>query len=124
MKFTRETAVGANLVRGWSAGSLRINQQSYSTSVVVAADALVEVALVEGDTLDEGALAPALELEPEILLVGTGSTRRAALPAVVVELARRGIGIEVMDTVAAARTYNVLVGEGRRVVALLIVPDA
>jgi uncharacterized protein len=124
MKFTRETAAGANLVRGWNAGSLRINQESYRTSVVVAADTLVEVSLVEGDTLDEGALAPALELEPEILLVGTGSTRIGAPPAVVAALGARGIGIEVMDTLAAARTYNVLVGEGRRVVALLIMPDA
>lgn len=124
MKFTLESAGGANLVRGWEAGALRINQHTYTGSVVVTADALVEVALVEGDTLDEDALAPALTLEPEILIVGTGAARRTPPARLVASLAQRGIGIEVMDTVAAARTYNVLVGEGRRVAALLIVADA
>lgn len=124
MKFTLESAGGANLVRGWSDGALRINQRTFTGSVVVTADELVEVALGEGDTLDEDALAPALALEPEILIVGTGAERRAPAAKLVASLAGRGIGIEVMDTVAAARTYNVLVGEGRRVAALLIVADA
>ena len=64
-------------------------------------------------------LAAALELDPEIILIGTGE--RAALPDVELmgALAERGIGLEFMTTPAACRTYNVLVHEQRRVVAVL-----
>ncbi len=122
MKFTLETAGGANLVRGWETGRLRVNQTDHTTSVVVAADAVIALELDAATPIDESALGPALALGPEILIVGTGSVGRPLAPAVVAALARRRIGVEVMDTVAAARTYNVLVGEGRRVVAVLIPP--
>lgn len=124
MKFTQETAGRANVVRGWHQGALRINDETIAGDVVIAADALVRVSLVEPAALDEPALAPALDLRPEVLLVGTGAARRDLAPALLATLLRRGVGVEVMDTPAAARTYNVLVGEGRRVVAILYAPPA
>ena len=64
-------------------------------------------------------MASALALQPEILLIGTG--RRLVFPAhsLYAELFRKGIGLEVMDTTAACRTYNILLSEGREVVAAL-----
>jgi uncharacterized protein len=64
-------------------------------------------------------LAAALELEPEIILIGTGEG--ASLPDVELmsAIAERGIGLEFMTTPAACRTYNVLVHEQRRVVVAL-----
>lgn len=57
---------------------------------------------------------------PEIMLVGTG-LRQQLLPAhIVAPLHRMGIGVEAMSTEAAARTYNILMAEGRRVVAALL----
>jgi len=60
--------------------------------------------------------------KPEVLLVGTGSQQIFLPHAVTQQLLRIGIGVEVMSTPAASRTYNILMGEGRRVVAALIPP--
>ena len=57
---------------------------------------------------------------PEILIVGTGSRQHFLHPAVFAPLTRAGIGVEAMDTQAAARTYNILMSEGRRVVVALM----
>jgi uncharacterized protein len=65
----------------------------------------------------------AVELRPEILLIGTGP--RLVMPAnnLMQRLGTQGIGVEIMDTPAACRTYNVLVHEQRRVVAALFAPQ-
>ena len=57
---------------------------------------------------------------PEVMLVGTGAKQRFLHPSIVAPLTRLGIGVEVMDTQAAARTYNILMSEGRRVVVALM----
>jgi len=69
-----------------------------------------------------GAAAPAdlSTNKPEVLLVGTGARLQFLPREVVAPLLAVGIGVEVMDTQAAARTYNILMAEGRRVVAALI----
>jgi uncharacterized protein len=58
-----------------------------------------------------------LALEPALVLLGSGARQRFPAPAVLAACLTRGIGIEVMDNAAAARTFNLLAGEGRRVVA-------
>jgi len=68
----------------------------------------------------EGAPAPLPPNAPEVLLIGTGSRQRFLAPEVLRPLLMAGVGIEVMDTQAAARTYNILMSEGRRVVVALI----
>jgi uncharacterized protein len=60
-------------------------------------------------------------LKPELLLLGSGDKLRFPAPAQQAGLVGLGIGYEVMDTAAACRTYNLLVAEGRKVVALLFV---
>lgn len=64
--------------------------------------------------------APAQEAGPEVLLVGTGARQQLLSQAVLRPLLAAGIGVEVMDTQAAARTYNILMAEGRRVVVALL----
>lgn len=63
---------------------------------------------------------PMLALEPELVLLGTGARLRFPHPAFGAALMERRIGMEVMDTAAACRTYNILLGEGRRVAAALL----
>lgn len=65
-------------------------------------------------------LTAVLELEPEILLLGTGDRLQFPAPDILAPVHRAGVGLEVMDTAAACRTFNILVGEGRRVVAALL----
>jgi len=62
-------------------------------------------------------LEPLLALNPTVVLLGTGSILRFPTPEVMAACLTRGIGIEVMDNAAAARTFNVLATEARRVVA-------
>lgn len=59
-------------------------------------------------------------LEPEIVLFGSGSTLRWPDPALLSPLINNGIGVEVMDTGAACRTYNILMADGRNFVAALL----
>lgn len=60
------------------------------------------------------------ELGPEVVIFGSGDRLRFAPPQLLRQLMARRIGIETMDTVAACRTYNILAGEGRHVVAALL----
>ena len=59
--------------------------------------------------------------QPELVIFGSGSRLRFAPPSLMRALMHRHIGIETMDTLAACRTYNVLAGEGRQVVAALLI---
>lgn len=63
-----------------------------------------------------------LALEPELVLLGTGVRQQFPAPAVLAHFLSRGIGIEVMNNAGAARTFNLLAGEGRRVVAMFLLP--
>ena len=74
------------------------------------------------DRIDTAAVDAILALQPEVVLLGTGA--RAVFPpqAVLAQFLKRGIGLETMDNAAAARTFNVLAGEGRRVVAVFLLP--
>ena len=65
-----------------------------------------------------------IALKPELVLLGTGQALRFPHGSVLGALAAAGIGMEVMDTQAACRTYNILTEEGRNVAAALIIrPD-
>ena len=70
--------------------------------------------------LDANAIAAILALQPEVVLLGTGDRAVFPPPMVLAEFLKRGIGLETMDNAAAARTFNVLVGEGRRAVAVFL----
>ncbi len=59
--------------------------------------------------------------QPELIIFGSGSRIRFVPPALLRGLMQQRIGIETMDTLAACRTYNVLAGEGRRVIAALLI---
>lgn len=124
MRFTLEDAGGANLVRGWEAGALRVNEEWVRGCVMVAATVMQPLPIASASELIRSNLEPALAQDPEVLLVGTGARQVFLGPEVLRACSEAGVGLETMDTLAAARTYNVLVGEGRRVVAVLLPPDA
>ena len=122
MKFEREQAEGKNSFTGYGAGYVEINRARHAASLVVSGDRLVTdwpVSAVEGLAADH--MAAIVELKPEIVLLGTGASLRFPEPALLAPLYRAGIGVEVMDTPAACRTYNILLAEGRNVLAAVIV---
>ena len=123
MKIERDEAPGRNTFTGYGEGYVEVNRTRYAASLVVAGDRLVtDWPAASLESLSAEHLAAIVELAPEIVLIGTGSTFRFPEPQLLAPLRNAGIGVEVMDTPAACRTYNILLGEGRNVVAALIVP--
>jgi uncharacterized protein len=123
MRFTLERHPGANLVTGIEPGSIRVGDLLVTSSIILSAQRIIADWPVRSSAeIDAGALAPALELEPDVLLLGTGARLVFPRMALAAEMAARGIGLEVMDTAAACRTYNILANEERSVVAALILP--
>ena len=120
MKIEREHNAGRNAFTGYGEGYVEVGGTRYTASLVVSADRLAAWPARSIDALDRSDLAPIVEMKPEILLIGTGSTLGFPDPASLADLHAARIGVEVMDTRAACRTYNILLGEGRHVVAALI----
>jgi len=121
MKFHLSPFNG-NIVTGMGAGWIRIGAEEFRESIVLGADTIVRHWAPSGfDALTEADFAGLLVHSPEIVLLGTGAALRFPHPSVTRALVDARVGIEVMDTPAACRTYNILAAEGRRVVAALIV---
>lgn len=121
MKFHRENTE-ALTIRRVERGRIRIGDEHYDETVALTGEAIIgnvdPPPIAELDVADLEAL---LSTGPEILLLGTGWKQRQPHRDFVFGMARRGIGLEVMDTPAACRTFNVLVAEGRRTAALLVI---
>ncbi len=105
-------------LRGADGVSALVNDQRLGNSFVIAPNALIE----DWPVTDAVAMTPTdldalLALQPELVLLGSGANQRFPPAAVMAACLQRGIGIEVMTNAAAARTYSVLAGDGRRVVA-------
>ena len=110
-------------VRAVGADAITVVDRTLDRSFVLAPERAIENwPVADVAALDVAALAAILELEPAVVILGSGPRIVFPAQAVLAEFLKRGIGIEVMDNAAAARTYNVLVSEGRRVVAAFILP--
>jgi uncharacterized protein len=122
MKFTLDRPATLHVVRGYRPGLLRIGERELTRSVIVSAESLIDDWRPQdiGELTAED-LEPALALRPEVLLLGSGARQVFPPYELLARLHAARIGIEVMDTGAACRTYNVLVGEGRAVAAALII---
>jgi uncharacterized protein len=121
MKFAEIEDPGTNLIEGYGAGHVRISGRDYARSVAVsAAEVRPDWGPDDVAGLSVAHLEGVLTADTQVLILGTGSRQRFPDPAVQFALLERGIGIEVMDTGAACRTYNILVSEGRAVVAALL----
>jgi uncharacterized protein len=114
----------SNVVTGAGPGWVRVGAREYRTSVVLTAEAVVDWPPTAFEALTEADFAPLVELAPDVVLLGTGAAIRFPHPRLTRALAEGGIGVEVMDTAAACRTFNILVAEGRRVAAALLLPPA
>ncbi len=123
MKMIQDTADPEfHRLRGFSAGRLSIGERHYADGVILSGATLLEERLPPAAAgLSRGHGELILELEPEIVLVGTGQRQVFPDREFLGIFLSRGVGVEVMDTGAACRTYNVLIAEGRHVVAALLV---
>ena len=121
MKLHRDNPYAQNRIRGYGAGEIRINDTIHHQSLIVGPQALeledlpANLAVLEARHLDR-----LLAHTPEIILLGTGSRLVFPPRELMLTVQARGVGMEVMDTGAACRTFNVLLAEDRMVVALLL----
>lgn len=121
MKFTREIPTTMT-VRRVSDGTIVIGDRTFSDTI-----ALTPTGFLDGfvpppvDELAESHLESLLRHDPELIVLGTGATTVFPPRELTFAFARRRVGLEVMDTAAAARTFNVLVGEGRRLAAVFYI---
>lgn len=145
MKLHTDTNAALNTVTGYGQGYVEINKTTYSHAIAFGPEGPVKQWLAEKpDDISTELLLQAADLtlkpvdplafleselpvspevegvRPEVLLVGTGSRQRMLDHKIVSPLLRAGIGVECMTTEAAARTYNILMAEGRQVIAALL----
>jgi uncharacterized protein len=120
MKFTLENNPNLNFIRAYSAEELKIGEHSIRSSCIVMADKLItHWPPASLDELQANHLEPIFELQPELVLLGTGARQRFPSGEVRAAFAAQKIGLEAMDLGAACRTFNILVQEDRRVAAAL-----
>ena len=121
MKLQASTLTGSNFFTGYGEGYVLVNQERYEGSLVVMTDRIWTEWGAKGfDELSEADFADLVPLECDVVLLGTGSTLRFPPRQLTRPLAQARIGLEVMDVRAACRTYNILVEEGRKVAAALL----
>jgi len=111
---------GVNTITGYGEGYVMINGERRASSVVVLPDRVEPWQAGAFDTLTPDDFQFLKSLGAEIVLLGTGPRQRFPHPRLTAELAKAGIGLEVMDLQAACRTYNILVAEERKVAAALL----
>jgi uncharacterized protein len=121
MKLTDESRGTTNMVRSYAPGELRVGEASYTRSCVLAAQNIVpdwppqSIEELQAEHLDA-----VLALQPEVVILGTGVRQQFPPAALMSRVLTRGVGLEVMDTAAACRTFNILIAEDRKAVAALL----
>ena len=113
---------GRQLIQGYGGGRFRVAGVAHEGSILVFADTTMPWPVAAFDEITADALAPvaARTAEIDVLIIGCGPRFRAPDPALTRHLAGSNIALEMMDTGAACRTYNLLLSDGRRVAAALI----
>ncbi len=120
MKLHLSQLSGLNQITGHGPGHVMVNGVRHETGLIVLPDEVVT------DWVDCFARLDATHFDalairaPEIVLLGSGPRIRFPSPGLYAGLVKARIGVEVMDTAAACRTYNILAAEGRRVAAALL----
>lgn len=121
MRFAENDCNSDLRIRAYVDGLITIGNQQYSQSLILTQDRLLsdwrpqQVAELQHEDFDL-----ILEIHPEVLILGTGITLKFPSPTLTAHLLQSGIGVEVMDTAAACRTFNILLAEQRNVVAALL----
>ncbi|MDA0705325.1 MAG: MTH938/NDUFAF3 family protein [Proteobacteria bacterium] len=123
MKFTLESKLAAS-VRRVSATEIMVGNEVWTRPVgLTGAGVIPDWTPAPAEQLSIGDLEPLIATGPELIIVGTGEKQVLPNRELMFAMARRGVGLEMMDTAAAARTFNVLLGEGRSVAAVLYVAE-
>ncbi len=132
MAFTRENSIG-NAIHSYADSEIQIIQNKQTNGVMTATlNSITSNFIINPDTvildwavtklgdINEEVISPIIALEPEIVILGVGQKMTLPLITINMMFQKHNIGLEMMDTAAACRTYNFLLTEGRNVAAALI----
>lgn len=121
MKLHADAPTHLNTVTAYGPGFVEINKIRHTGALIVTPDQPVRPwSAASFDALRDADFAALLACTPELVVFGSGSRQRFPAAALLHDLLDARIGVEIMDTEAACRTYNILMAEGRRVVAALL----
>ncbi len=111
----------ATAITAYGPGWIAVGGERITHSVVLQGGGeRADWACTRFEQLTAGHFEQLARIRPELVVFGSGERLRFPRPVLLRPLVEAGIGIETMDTAAACRTYNILAGEGRRVVAALL----
>ena len=122
MSLTLDNNTAHYQIRAYQPGLIQINEFILTDSIIITPTRLIQnwqpkhISLLTPEDL-----LPILDLQPAILLIGTGSTLEFPQLKIYGDLINKAIGVEIMETGAACRTFSALTAEGRNVAAALIV---
>jgi uncharacterized protein len=121
MELHQDTGEGQYHIRGYGEGFIQINDEKIHYSIIVTPTKLITWPPQSLSELNASHFLPLYDLQPSIVLLGTGPHLSFPEPALLTDFYAKKIGIEVMNTAAACRTYAVLMAEGRNVAAALLI---
>lgn len=120
MKLHASPVGALNAITAYGDDYVKVNGERRDTSLIVTAAGVEPWQPASFDALCADDFARLAALDVEIVLLGTGKQQRFPHPRLTAPLANARVGLEVMDTKAACRTYNILVAEARRVALALV----
>lgn len=122
MKLHQDSSGALNTVTAYGAYYVDVNLVRHESSILLLPDTpVVDWPVSSFDALAPEHFALLLEQAPEVVVFGSGARLRFPHPRLTAALGARRIGVETMDFMAACRTYNILMAEGRRVAAALLI---
>jgi len=121
LKLHAQAPSNLNTVTGYGPDHIDVNRVRHAGALILTPEGPAQPwEAGQFHELAAGHFAAVLAHAPELVLIGTGITQRFPAPTVTLPLAQARVGFEVMDSAAACRTFNILVAEGRRVVAAFV----
>jgi len=121
MKFSVADQSNGNTIHAYTDTSVVVNGVTFSNSLVIMADRIIpDWRPGSFQSLSEKDFAAFVELRPDLVVLGTGQRQQFPDPRLYRALIDASIGVEIMTTPAACRTYNILTSEGRKVIGALL----
>jgi len=121
MKFSQDLTDSGYVVTAYDNSGIKVNGKQFEKSFIISPDEFHENWTIDSiSELSSTHIQQLLDMKPELIIVGTGNKLVFPPVEVYAALVKQNMGVEFMDTNAACRTYNILTGEGRKVVAGII----
>ena len=124
MNFNEVSRYSGQVIQAYDEGQVTVSNQVFTNNIIVTANRTIEGWTKQSaETLDQAAIDVLAALEVQVVIIGTGHRQVFPRPSLLATLTTKGVGVEVMTTAAACRTYNILLSEERPVAAALLLDN-